>query len=572
MDRAIPSVNKILQKKQREKDDEKLVNQLRVIKKSQSSYNFRVKDKVKIYKRIAFNDVQKTMEIRRENLILAKKIKDMGEEHFNLKKSRIKSTQNMRSTKLSNLHNLSPIISNECLYQPPHKKTLTNINNIKVNSNTRSLNDERRKKELLRITMENLHIRDRIVSMKSTYNGQDWKEHAKKNYEYLSLHCEYPVAQETDIKNLYDAEERNSMFRTQNGKFFNSTLNKSVTKDFGKTESKFNLPAYHMPQGKKTRSKSKNKSKLYNTTETDELLPVLNTHTNQVVHNNATIKTTKKRDNSKDNEQNSSKEKLASPKRALTKSKDKQKSEKNKSVEKNKNVEKKPTEKTVEKFDLIYEQAILHRSRGFECLIKKFESSGIEISIKDKNLDDFFIQKLTYELYKTAIESLNQDVNKFLVIKINQLVFGEEQTEPWMMQSMSQIKQDEDNPKENNTFIQESQSNEFKDDFCKEDEVVEQINPIKDEEPDKNLEKPESAKKDEEENKVDEVDLQQTIENKDDEKFEESPKKIEEQIEEQVPEQIVDQIKSQLEEFEGTYNEETFEQDFTKSNNLMEEK
>ena len=65
-----------------------------------------------------------------------------------------------------------------------------------------------------------------------------------------------------------------------------------------------------------------------------------------------------------------------------------------------------------------------------------------------------------------------------------------------MMQSMSQIKQDEDNPKENNTFIQESQSNEFKDDFCKEDEVVEQINPIKDEEPDKNLEKPESAKKD----------------------------------------------------------------------------
>jgi len=81
MFRAIPSVNKIISQKEKEKNDEKLILKLNEIRKSQSTYNFRInQDKIKLYKRNNYNDIARNMEIRRENLILGKKIKGIGRE------------------------------------------------------------------------------------------------------------------------------------------------------------------------------------------------------------------------------------------------------------------------------------------------------------------------------------------------------------------------------------------------------------------------------------------------------------------------------------------------------------
>ena len=133
MFRAIPTVNKILSKKQRERDDEKLCGKLREIKKSESSYNFRVNDKVKIYKRIAFNDVTRNLEIRRENLILAKKIKEMADgNNINMPKS---------NRKLNNCgpRKLTPMETS--------KKFGSGTNISQVPTKMKSLNQEKRKKE-----------------------------------------------------------------------------------------------------------------------------------------------------------------------------------------------------------------------------------------------------------------------------------------------------------------------------------------------------------------------------------------------------------------------------------------
>ena len=57
----------------------------------------------------------------------------------------------------------------------------------------KSLNQESRKKELLRITMDNISLMHRINSMKSFYNQNDWKEHNYNHHKYLKLHCEFPM-------------------------------------------------------------------------------------------------------------------------------------------------------------------------------------------------------------------------------------------------------------------------------------------------------------------------------------------------------------------------------------------
>lgn len=128
---------------------------MREIKKSQSSYNFRVNEKVKIYKRNAFNDVIRELEIRRENLILAKKIKHIGEEY----KINVKA------------------IKKKPVSPPKLKKS-------KTLAGYKSLNCEKRKKEMLRITLDNLNLRDRILGMKSMYNQDQWRDHTRKHFHY----------------------------------------------------------------------------------------------------------------------------------------------------------------------------------------------------------------------------------------------------------------------------------------------------------------------------------------------------------------------------------------------------
>jgi hypothetical protein len=95
MHRAIPSVNKILSKKQRENDDKKLCKKLDEIKFSKSSYNFRMKSQPKISKRNAFFDQIRDNEIRRENQHLAKKIRNIVNE-YSIKKDRPSIVQSSR--------------------------------------------------------------------------------------------------------------------------------------------------------------------------------------------------------------------------------------------------------------------------------------------------------------------------------------------------------------------------------------------------------------------------------------------------------------------------------------------
>lgn len=67
------------------------------------------------------------------------------------------------------------------------QKRLTNPNAKMATTNTKgikSLNSEKRKKELLRITMDNLNLRDRILGIRSTYKENEWREHTKKHYDY----------------------------------------------------------------------------------------------------------------------------------------------------------------------------------------------------------------------------------------------------------------------------------------------------------------------------------------------------------------------------------------------------
>ena len=625
MDRTIPSMNKILQKKQRQKDDEKLVNELRNIKKSQSSYNFRLKDKVKIYKRIAFTEVARNLEIRRENLIQAKKIKDMGEDHFDMKKIRLKSTQNIRSKANTNF---LPI--NSQALSKPQKKTLTNINNYK--GSIKSLNGESRKKDLLRITMENLHIRDKLVNMRSTYKASDWAEHAQKNYAYFALHCENPLVLESDFKNLYDVDEKPSMYRTTTGKFFNESRNKSTARAQEKTESKIVLPPYHVSEGIE-KSVPKPKFNLV------EELPDPYANVDNLVKKD-TIKLLKKRQDSK-SEYNNSKEQFYSPKRSENISRENKSREKQKVVKNNtKIVETKSPKNLQDKFEKIYEHSIIHRSRGFQCIIKKYENSDIEISIEDESSNELFTDKMSYESYKTEVDNFNQDLNKFLVIKINKLVFGDDEVEPWMIQSMSQTKQDVENnknisktkesPEKKNiseiqestekknvstvqespekkkvsiiqespekkariSSIQVSQDITYKDSFVKDDEIVETCNPIDAKEKAENMQKVETIKAEvdvlqldqSKSNKIEEENLQESVdktpkkdpeenlEEKSDQKNAENVRESQDKIEEQIVEQVKSNIKKNDKTYQESFGDETFEQDFTKSNNLLEEK
>lgn len=47
--------------------------------------------------------------------------------------------------------------------------------------------------------MDNLNLRDRILGIRSNYTENEWRDHSKRHFEYLTIHCEYPVTIEKDI-------------------------------------------------------------------------------------------------------------------------------------------------------------------------------------------------------------------------------------------------------------------------------------------------------------------------------------------------------------------------------------
>jgi Hemingway/CFA97 len=62
----------------------------------------------------------------------------------------------------------------------------------------RSLNSEVRKKELMKITIENQHILRRLQEKTSNYSVQRWEEDFRETEKRMKSMCEYPFALFTD--------------------------------------------------------------------------------------------------------------------------------------------------------------------------------------------------------------------------------------------------------------------------------------------------------------------------------------------------------------------------------------
>lgn len=62
----------------------------------------------------------------------------------------------------------------------------------------RSLNSEVRRKELMKITIENQHILKRLQDKTSNYSVQKWENDFKETEKRLKSMCEYPFALFTD--------------------------------------------------------------------------------------------------------------------------------------------------------------------------------------------------------------------------------------------------------------------------------------------------------------------------------------------------------------------------------------
>ena len=68
-------------------------------------------------------------------------------------------------------------------------------------STKRSLNRDARKRELLKITMENQVILRRLQEQKPNYDVMKWEEEAMKRKKLLQNICEYPYQIDTSIQN-----------------------------------------------------------------------------------------------------------------------------------------------------------------------------------------------------------------------------------------------------------------------------------------------------------------------------------------------------------------------------------
>ena len=73
--------------------------------------------------------------------------------------------------------------------------------------------------------------------------------------------------------------------------------------------------------------------------------------------------------------------------------------------------------------NLLYEQAITHQGRKFTCTIEKIENGGIQVTVTDCDSQKIWKCQQTALEYTEETEDLNFDSNKFLVCKINLLVF-----------------------------------------------------------------------------------------------------------------------------------------------------
>ena len=155
MFRSIPVQNKIVNQKIQDRDRELHLQHLKNMKPS-----FNTRDNIKY-----ISNNKKTIQLKEENLT---KIEYENRLLLNKLTSIMKSPQLLRETR-------SSITSS-----PP-------------NLGSRSLNKNFRKRQLVRITIENQMLFKRLQDKKSAYDAQELKKKSEVNHQYLKNICEYPL-------------------------------------------------------------------------------------------------------------------------------------------------------------------------------------------------------------------------------------------------------------------------------------------------------------------------------------------------------------------------------------------
>ena len=163
MDRSIPVSSKLLQQKKKERDDEILYRKLKHIQNGHSQYyhrNIDAKSQLPAAKKKNnFIIDMRRKDIDRDNRILADKIKEAEQ------KTGVIGTI-IHSRKESETRD--------------------------KNSSMASIKETRRRDQM-KICMENLYQAERLQSMKSIYRIENLEGHNLKRREILGLRCEYPV-------------------------------------------------------------------------------------------------------------------------------------------------------------------------------------------------------------------------------------------------------------------------------------------------------------------------------------------------------------------------------------------
>ena len=124
---------------------------------------------------------QRDLEINRENRILAAKMMNLE----------IQTKYKKKNSK-----------------RVPLKRKKIRTSKSKGRYHPRSLNSQKRKKEMLRITMDNITLMNRIQSMKSFYNPKEISRHNKRHQKLLELHCEFPmVIEKKNMRGKFFSDE-----------------------------------------------------------------------------------------------------------------------------------------------------------------------------------------------------------------------------------------------------------------------------------------------------------------------------------------------------------------------------
>lgn len=178
MDRAIPVSNKLLQQVQKERTDELLFKKLKHIQNSRSEYSYRIEAKkaqAETHKRKNnFLVEMRHKEVSRENAILAKKIKETE------KRSLAAGRQSLSAGQ-------------------PRQPAKADLGGAKQTTGSLGTMKEPRRRELEKISADNMYLMSRIESMKSVYGVDTFVKHNLKRREVLELRCEYPVVIESDL-------------------------------------------------------------------------------------------------------------------------------------------------------------------------------------------------------------------------------------------------------------------------------------------------------------------------------------------------------------------------------------